>query len=216
MENIKLYLYSIFDKFIPGMMNFFVYWLMQTPLKSINIIYSYIIAATIIFIVFAILLISLVLFLSLIFETAFCEGNNISEKYKNAAQKWKNRITVRRREYPDSFMYRYTNQLSFMMISIFIITAIGLKDMQILWCCIPNLVLVILHDHRMRKRFNYELSAVIDPYLSLIGLFITIILVIHFLIIPYKLNKSNINSDMNSTKTLSSVIATAVPKTGAP
>lgn len=183
MENIKNYFDLTLDTLVNNSMDFCIYWLQKTPLKYFHIAYTKLFAAAIAFLFFFVLVLFIGISIMLLSSSIFCKGDTFSKKLKNAYKKWQKEMAARAKEYPNSFMYRYLNQLSFMYMSVVVFGVFALKDLNVLWIGFPTLIFSILHDHRIKKKFNYEFNARIDSLLLAIALFISVLICIHFFII---------------------------------
>ena len=179
MENIK---YLITKAYIAPMINFLMYWLMQTPLQSLDEAYLFVIAGTI-GVVFTIVVIGVPLdTIILLFQSQFCPGETVKEKWKYRMEQRKIRKAIIQREWSNGFLYRYFTQLNYMGVFLFTLGAFFLKSADFFWMGFPYLVLIIIRDGRIKKKFNYELYANIDLALNVIAIYITIFLMIHYLV----------------------------------
>ena len=177
MENIK---HLIINAYIAPMINFLMYWLMQTPLQSLDKAYLFVIAGTI-GVVFTIIALGVPMdIVTLLFQTQFCPGETFKEKWKYRMEQRKTRKAIIQREWPNSFGYKYLNQLNYMGVFLFTLSAFFLKSADFLGMGFLFLILIIVRDNRIKKKFNYELYTNIDLALNLIVIYITILLMIHY------------------------------------
>jgi len=182
MENLKNHLNLIIKTYADTLMSFFMYWLMQTPLKSLDEAYLLFIAGTIV-VLFTFIVIGIPLVvLSFSIEALFCQGETFLEKWKYRMEKRKTRMPIIQKEWPNSFLYRYLNQLHYMMVFFMTMSSILSKSASLLWIGFPSLILIIVRDKRIKKKFNYELYANKDIALNLIAIYIAIFLMIHYLV----------------------------------
>jgi len=179
MENIK---YLITKAYIAPMINFLMYWLMQTPLQSLDEAYLFVIAGTI-GVVFTIIVLGVPMdIVTLLFQTQFCPGETFKEKWKYRMEQRKTRKAIIQKEWPNGFLYRYLNKLNYMGAFIISLGAILLKSVSFLCIGIPIFILVIVHNNRIKKRFNYELYANTDLALNLVAFYIMMFLLIHYVL----------------------------------
>jgi len=179
MENIK---HLIINAYIVPLINFLMYWLMQTPLQFLNKAYLLFIAGTI-GVVFTIVVIGVPLnAITLLFQSQFCPGENFKEKWNYRMEKRTTRKAIIQKEWPKGFLYRYLNQLSYMGVFVFGLGAVILKSVDFFWVSFNFLILIIIRNKKIKKKFNYELYANIDLLLCLIVGYISIFLIVHFLV----------------------------------
>ena len=179
MENIK---HLIINAYIVPLINFLMYWLMQTPLQFLNKAYLLFIAGTI-GVVFTIVVIGVPLnAITLLFQSQFCPGENFKEKWNYRMEKRTTRKAIIQKEWPKGFLYRYLNQLSYMGVFVFGLGAVILKSVDFFWVSFNFLILIIIRNKKIKKKFNYELYSNIDLLLCLIVGYISIFLIVHFLV----------------------------------
>lgn len=177
MENIKQFIIKIY---VAPMINYLMYLLMQTPLQSLDKAYLLVIAGTI-GVVFTIVVLAVPLdVITLLVQAQSCPGENFKEKWKYRMEQRKARKAIIQKEWPNSFLYRYFTQLNYMGVFLFTLSAIFLKSAEFFCMGFLFLILIIVRDHRIKKKFNYELYSNVDIALNLITVYITILLLIHY------------------------------------
>ena len=182
METIKYYFNLFITTYGNFLFNFFLNLLHHSILKNLNEAYLYFIVATLTFLIMVISFIIPAGILSCLIETLFCPGNTFEEKYKSFIEKRRIKIAKNTKEWPNSFGYRYMNQLSYIMILTGIISSIISKSFDILWFGLPFIILAVIHDHRIKKMFKYELYIWTDLCLYFIAIYISAFVFVHFCI----------------------------------
>ena len=181
MENIKYYFNLWINRYCDFLLNFLMNWLHHSPLKTLDEGYLYFVAGTLSIIITLMLLIPVGELMSSVY-IFFSPGNTFKEKFRSYIRRRKIRTLKYRKNWPNSFLYKYLIQMSYISFLIPLIGSILLKSLNILYIGLPYLAMIIVHNKKVMTKFNYKLKYKIDFSLYIISVYISLFLLVHFLV----------------------------------